>query len=390
MPTISLRAVVGALGRLVLLAWLAAGVVVTAEAPAWQRVALAVGVAGIAPWLARRPLGRQSRGPRYERVMVVGLVMAAVGGGLGAGALSGPALTVSGLGVAGFAARADATVRRLVPVVAAAVSAVLVSVATAGGASAFQVVAALGSLALGLAIGALRRQARQTEAVRETSALHQLAAAESRAENAALIERQRIARELHDLLAHSLGGLAVQLSAAEALADAGRTEAVRDSVRTAHRLAVEGLREAREAVAALRGSGALPERVTTLVDAENAVGGQVHAVVADGLPDLTEAATHALERVVREALTNARKHARGAAVRVRVASATGDVVVQVDDDGGSPSAVSSTGAGWGITGMSERVRAVGGTLEAGPSGPGWSVRAVVPSTAAATTTDGDV
>ena len=93
-------------------------------------------------------------------------------------------------------------------------------------------------------------------------------------------------------------------------------------------------------------------------------------------------ASVALRRTAQEALTNAVKHAPGAAPKVRLAFSPDEVVLTVTDtgcpEGIAPSPLADTGGGYGIEGLRERAELIGGTLMAGPFGPGWQVRLSVP------------
>jgi len=83
--------------------------------------------------------------------------------------------------------------------------------------------------------------------------------------------------------------------------------------------------------------------------------------------------------VTGEALTNVARHATGASTRVELAFDPALVRLSVTDDGGQPSALADTGSGWGLAGVRERVKRLGGDLIAGPSGPGWSVIVSAPA-----------
>lgn len=207
---------------------------------------------------------------------------------------------------------------------------------------------------------------------------------------AALEERNRIAREVHDVLAHSLGGLVVQLDAADALLADGRDPAAAaERVRTSRRLAVEGLREARLAVRELRdgdpaaiasdtGTAAvdLVERLTAV--ARGPVGIQLGVefdVVGEPRP-VPEQVAGAFAAVCREGLTNINKHATGS--RSVITVIFGDQLrlelingLDVDHDHG----LSDTGGGLGVPGMRQRIAEIGGTLTAGRRGDRWVVSA---------------
>ena len=214
-------------------------------------------------------------------------------------------------------------------------------------------------------------QARQTEQLLEQTRLAQ----SEHARAAALDERGRIARDLHDVLAHSLGALSVQLELAEALLDErGDTEGALDRIRRSRRLAVQGLSEARNAVAALRADDVpeLPEALAALAEQHEADHGSAVRLSVAGTADaLGSGATVALLNAAREALTNAARHAPGQPVEVGLAYGDG-VRLTVRNKG------ATTGEGFGLAGMRERLALVGGTLTAGPDGDDWLVVAEVP------------
>ena len=227
-----------------------------------------------------------------------------------------------------------------------------------------------------VAFGLNRRQyevqARQTEQLLEQTRLAQ----SEHARAAALEERGRIARELHDVLAHSLGALSVQLEVAEALLDErGDTEGALERVRRSRRLAVQGLTEARNAVAALRADSVpdLAEAVAALAEQhENDHGTAVRLSVIGTVVRADSGVTVALLGAAREALTNAARHAPGQPIELELAYSDG-VRLSVRNKG------ATTGEGFGLAGMRERLALVGGTLTAGPDGDDWLVVAEVPN-----------
>ncbi|MEV8514668.1 histidine kinase [Dactylosporangium sp. NPDC051484] len=209
-------------------------------------------------------------------------------------------------------------------------------------------------------------------------------AQQEKARAAALDERARIAREMHDVLAHSLGALGMQLKVAEALlSERGDTAAALERVRRSNRLAEEGLMEARNAVAALRGDvPSLPEAVADLVDAF----GRDHQTAIDlrvvSQPrTVSTASTVPLVRTLREALTNAARHAPGQPVEVTLDFSGERISLDVATGRPVPVPPRAEGpSGYGLTGMRERLALVGGTLIAGErdDGAGWRVTAEVP------------
>ncbi len=196
-------------------------------------------------------------------------------------------------------------------------------------------------------------------------------------------ERNRLAREIHDSVAHYLTVVNLQLEAVEKLG-AGQPEwAVREASR-ARRLTVECLQEVRRSVAALRSAtleelslpGALKKLVTDFGDS---TGMDVQLEV--GIPDdltLPADARLALYRAAQEGLTNVHRHARARSARVILRRENGHVELAVEDDGIGP----GTGeGGFGIVGLRERVELVGGQLGFGPAPSGGSRLAVsVPAT----------
>ncbi|GAA1678464.1 histidine kinase [Kribbella yunnanensis] len=197
-----------------------------------------------------------------------------------------------------------------------------------------------------------------------------------RARAAALDERGRIARDLHDVLAHSLGALSVQLEVAEALLDERRdVDGALERVRRSRRLAVQGLNEARNAVATLRADDVpeLPEAIRALAEQHKADHAAPVQLTVEGTPaKLPSATTVALLNTAREALTNAAKHAPGRPVDIKLVYGAA-VRLVVRNPG--PTA----GDGFGLVGMRERLALVGGTLTAGPDGDDWLVIAEAPN-----------
>jgi signal transduction histidine kinase len=209
------------------------------------------------------------------------------------------------------------------------------------------------------------------------------AAGEARERAAALAERSRLARDLHDVLAHSLSVLAVQLEAARltAITEAAGANLV-GQITSAHKQTRIGVLNARRALAMLRddeppGPASLPG----LVSETAAALGVPIALEVDGVPrSLDPEVGLMLYRVVQEALTNVAKHAgRGVHVTVRLAWEAGGVDVSVLDRGGDGTGVGLPSGGLGLTGMSERAGLIGGRLRAGRSDDGFAVRLWLPA-----------
>jgi signal transduction histidine kinase len=217
---------------------------------------------------------------------------------------------------------------------------------------------------------------------------------EEQVRTARLEESARIAREIHDVLAHALAGLTIQLEATSALIEQGADRAdVIARVHRAHELAKEGLRETRLAVGALRGDTVSAAAAVEALVAEYRAGSDAPAeLTIDGDRDrLAGPAGHAVLRVVQEALTNVRKHAPGAAVSVAIHAGDGasnEIVAAVQDRPtaaaltrarSESSSLAASGGGYGLEGMRERARGLGGTLSAGAAGEGWRVELHLPA-----------
>jgi signal transduction histidine kinase len=230
---------------------------------------------------------------------------------------------------------------------------------------------------LGIVLGVARRQLleRGREATLLATAERRLALADREAQ--LVTERNRLGREIHDVLAHTLGALSIQLTALDSRLDAGDApETLQARVRGLHSLVGEGLREARDAVRALRDDklslGTQIERLCVLHGAALSVEGRSRPLRAN------EAL--ALYRVVQEALTNAAKHAPDAAVTVTLTYEEHEVNVIVHNERGSSrsSPLAETGGGNGLEGMRARVELAGGRCAAGPHDGGWRITATLP------------
>ncbi|MEV1025411.1 histidine kinase [Streptomyces sp. NPDC050264] len=204
------------------------------------------------------------------------------------------------------------------------------------------------------------------------------AARTAEAESAALAERSRIAREIHDVLAHSLSAQLVHLEAARLLIERGaERDQILERVVAARGMARDGLVETRQALSALRGEMTpledfLRELVASCDGASLAVAGERRPLSAE--------ASQAVRRVAQEALTNIRKHAPGAKAVMRLEYGTSEVALEVRDSGASRprEELTVSGSGYGLLGMRERAELLGGTLDAGPYEEGFVVRLKVP------------
>ena len=209
------------------------------------------------------------------------------------------------------------------------------------------------------------------------------AAGEARERAAALAERSRLARDLHDVLAHSLSVLAVQLEAARltAITEAAGANLV-GQITSAHEQTCDRdtQRAARPGHAARRRTPRAGQPAGPGLGDRGGAGHPI-ALEIDGVPRaLDPEAGLMLYRVVQEALTNVAKHAgRGVRVTVRLAWGPGGVEVSVVDSGGDGTGVGLPSGGFGLTGMSERAALTGGRLRAGRSDDGFAVRLWLPA-----------
>ncbi len=218
----------------------------------------------------------------------------------------------------------------------------------------------------------------QEQAERLLRELEQTRDAQARA--AVLAERQRLAREMHDVLAHSLSGLALQLEGARLRAASLEDPALVESLERAHQLARSGIEEARRAIGMLRDEELPgPERLAALVaEFERDTGIPAAFAVAGESERLGPDARLTLFRTAQEALTNVRKHARAARVELRLAYEPAGARLCVEDFGAAPPAARN-GTGYGLTGMRERAELLGGTLTAARTSAGFRVELWVPT-----------
>jgi len=202
-------------------------------------------------------------------------------------------------------------------------------------------------------------------------------------------ERLRIARELHDITAHSLSIVAVQSGAALHVLDTD-PDAARGALVAIRATSRDALNELRAILGVLRGSGEAREgapltptpglsRVADLAAPLRDAGLTVDLVgpeSGDPLPAFVEASAY---RIVQEALTNVLRHAGTASVRVALHRDDDTLTIDVVDDGSGRTLLTQPAEGHGIAGMRERALALGGTFEAGPvKGGGWRVSAMLP------------
>ena len=211
----------------------------------------------------------------------------------------------------------------------------------------------------------------------------ELRAAQAQAEERAVFgERVRIARELHDVVAHHVSVMGIQASAARKAMDrdVGTARAALSAVEESARTAVT---ELRRMLGALRLETPAPaaaaglDRVEELLDRVREAGLTAHHTVYGDPVPLPDSVSQAAYRIVQEALTNTLKHAHASTVDVRVRYLARELEIDVADDGRG--AASSAAGGMGLIGMRERVAVHDGTIEAGPRADGgFRVRARLP------------
>lgn len=267
--------------------------------------------------------------------------------------------------------------------VSAVTLALLVIVTAVTGHSTPVELAALGGF-YGMSFLAIRLEAANAQAKQLVAELERRRAAETRA--AAMAERQRLAREMHDVLAHSLSGLLLQLDAARMLSSDDRVDPrLAQAIQRAHHLGRSGLDEARRAIATLRGDELPgPERLPALtaqfehdhaIPCQLSVNGTEH--------DLPAEARLAIYRVAQEGLTNITKHSQAQRVELRLDYEPAGTRLSIEDFhdangrgvSGDPASVPG---GYGLSGMRERAELIGGTLTAAPTSAGFRVELEIP------------
>lgn len=260
-------------------------------------------------------------------------------------------------------------------------------------------------------LAGFNRRAYRVQAAQSKALLDQAERLRSEQRRVAVLdERTRIAREIHDVLAHSLGALGIQIQAARALlTDHQDTDRAIDVLTTAQRMASDGLSETRRAVHALRtDTPPLAEELARMAAThEQRHGSTVTLTVVGGAAPLPPDQALALVRTAQESLTNAAKHAPHRPVTVDLRYGDHDVTLTLTNPLGrgtpppaepppdtpdGPDAPNAPGAspagraagfstvdgGYGLTGMRERLLLLGGTLDAGPAEGRWKVTARVP------------
>jgi signal transduction histidine kinase len=355
------------------------------DSPRALAIAVALGLSAAA-WIVWMLAGSTGSRPWMNLGGLV--VMGAAGGALAGLSPSSPAVAIGCAACfsAGVRLRTEVSLAIMAETVAAFLIAAVATGAPTGALLGFPFAfAGLWSVSL----------TRREYLVRAEQAEHMLAetrrAREAEMQAAALAERARIARDIHDVLAHSLAAVSVNLQAAEGLLSASTlpadnpelTKAI-ECIDRAGTLTREGLAAARRAILALRDDAApLPDQLSSLAAQYHAVGDLAVDFSVTGEPrPLSEAASLVAYRTAQEGLTNARKHAPGQPVALSLGFEAGQITLTVANplpSAGEAGPLATVGAGAGLPGLRERAALAGGTLEAGPADGTWRVCLKMPA-----------
>jgi signal transduction histidine kinase len=348
-----------------------------------QIVALAISVVLLAWWV---PAGRRARlRVRYTPLLPYGLAAMIIACGIASATRAGAVFNLLG-SLAAFSAASDTGPAAGYAVTGLGIAATEVAGIAAGtGTEAmikYPLVLAIG-LALGCNLHASRVQAEQSAVLLAQAGRLR----EEQAQVAALDERARIAREIHDVLAHSLGALGLQIQIARAILAERHDEGRADEILSqAQRMADDGLTETRRAIQALRGQTLpLPEGLAELsTDHELRHGTAVNLTISGEPRPLPADAQVAITRTAAEALVNAAKHAPGQPVEITLDYRGGSTALTVRNRLGGGAAAglgtrfATANGRYGLAGMRERLLLLDGTLAAGPDSSDWAVTATVP------------
>ena len=265
--------------------------------------------------------------------------------------------------------------------IAGAVTVALGAVTAAAGSSSSAVAAGTLVTVLVGVVAQFLKQSRESQDRTEILLAQLEDARDDQARAAAIAERGRIASELHDVLAHSLSGAAIQLQGARKLAEREHAQPpLSDAIDRASELVKAGLANARQAVGTLRGD-ALPTlaQLPALIDSYKAdmnldvtlrIEGQERTLSADS--------SLALYRAAQEALTNVARYAPSACTTVTVRYEPAGTRLSVENGASATPPRQGMGGGRGLQGLRERIEQAGGTMSAGATPEGWRVEIEVP------------
>jgi signal transduction histidine kinase len=255
------------------------------------------------------------------------------------------------------------------------------AMASAGSSSSAVAAAMLVTVLLGV-VALFMRRSRESQDQTELLLAQLEDARDEQARAAAVAERGRIASELHDVLAHSLSGAAIQLQGARKLADREHASpAVSDAIDRASELVKSGVANARQAVGALRGDP-LPTlaQLPTLIESYKAdMNLDVTLRIEGEARTLPANSSLALYRGSQEALTNVARYAPGVCTTVTVRYESNRTRLSVDNGVSAAPPREGMGGGHGLEGLRDRIERAGGTMSAGPTADGWRVEIEVPA-----------
>jgi signal transduction histidine kinase len=321
---------------------------------------------------------------RLWPVPVFGVVLALNAGvGLGAHAVNGPALLIALYTVAAMRPRRDALVCAGLLELAVVIGLLLF----AGGGWWFDAIFASGMVAAALGLGLYSATRRAYLAELHDRAERLERERDQQGALAAAAERARIAREMHDIVAHNLTVM-VTLSDAAVAASAASPERATEVMRSVSATGRRALADTRRLLGVLRQRPGqdpaenlqpVPDlaQLDQLIEQVRSAGLDTTLEIQGAAPDVPAGVQLTVYRLVQEALTNTLKHG-GAGVRatVRLQYLPGELRVDIDDDGAGAAAPATASVGSGLVGMRERVHAYGGDVRAGPGQPGgWKVSA---------------
>lgn len=346
---------------------LAGAVVAAAMESGWRGLLSTLTVGSVATSCCLLALGR--RDPNHNALLLaIAMVAAVIGHGLHAYSSVGVVFTVAWIGA--FRSKLWQT-------------ATIAAAGTAGFLVASANVGLPGDEVFGVSVGIVF-SALSAVIVRQLIVTWEQteAATRAQAQEAVLAERTHLAREVHDILAHSLSAQIVHLEGAQLLLERGGDNAqALDRVTRAGRLARAGLEETRRALETLRGhEPPLVDHLKQLAaDYQRATGSRCQ-VITDGDPrELTPEARIAVARTAQEALTNVCKHAYGAEVTLALRCCEQWCELDVHDTGGPAGTLGDAGSGYGLIGMRERAELLGGSLDARSDGNGFRVLLRIPA-----------
>jgi signal transduction histidine kinase len=329
--------------------------------PLWSVVAVLV---GILAWIVLNFLA-----VRWRFWTGLALVLMVLPSGLAAASTNGIGIVTVVVAVIWLARSTTTPVVIMTALGALGVIAIAVGAVLAGS-SLTGLLSIEAGLVVSYLIGLSRRQFVRTEGQSRELFEAAVAVREEQARADVLSARQHIAHDIHDLLAHSLGGLVIQLDAVDALLESGDVSGAAARVRESRALAAEGLGEARRAVDALReppedpqlvvGADAVVGSLLPFLDSHRSLGGRVAFTETGTRHDLSEPLGAALRRALQEGLTNARKHAPGEVVTVQLRWTPESVALSIENRLPKTKESAVAGGGHGLTGMRERFAALPG------------------------------